>query len=285
MKMIKAMAILLAMAMPAIACAQERDTHEWLNGILWIQTSAEYKILAEQTYRQAWSQIEDKLSKVRAGYGVPSAALEQPGLNTNALPYAVVLDIDETVLDNSPMSGRLIETRAGYTTDNWNKWVEKEAAAFIPGAEAFVNKLRASNVEVIFITNRMKTEEAHTIIDLRPIVVTDDKILTSEEKPEPSGQPWPSEKSTRREYVATKYWIIGMVGDDLADFIPKIKTMPPDQRVVEASKYQDRFGDRWFLLPNPVYGSWETVLYNRSDNDKKQLEDKMKYIKSYQPEP
>ena len=76
-----------------------------------------------------------------------------------------------------------------------------------------------------------------------------------------------------------------MVGDDLADFIPNIKVMPHDERVIEARKYQERFGDQWFLLPNPVYGSWEAVLYDRKDPDKKQLEDKIKNVKSFQPDP
>lgn len=273
------------MAIPAIAADAPRDTHERLNATLWIQTSAEYNILADQTYRQAWKHIDDKLAKAKAGYGIPSAAIEQPGFNTNHLPYAVILDIDETILDNSPMSGKLIESRMGYTLENWNGWVEKEKADFIPGAEAFINQARSANVEVLFITNRTEKEEAHTISDLRPLVVNDEQVLAAEEKVDLAAQPWPSEKSSRREFAAKKYWIVAMVGDDLADFIPKIRTMPPDQRVSEARKYQEKFGDQWFLLPNPVYGSWESVLYNRNDPDKKQLEDKLKYVKPYQKTP
>jgi len=275
--------IVLVLGMPVIAEDQPRDTHERLNGILWVQTSAEYKMLAEQTYRLAWSQIEDKLAKIKSGYGVPSAAIEQAGFNINRLPFAVILDIDETVLDNSPMSGRLIETKAGYTAENWSKWVEKEAADFIPGSYEFINKLRAANVEVIFVTNRTKAEEDHTIKDLSPIVVFDEQILSYEEKEDSATQPWPNEKTSRREYLATKYWILGMIGDDLADFIPNIKILPPEERIKEATKYQEKFGNYWFLLPNPVYGSWETVLYNRKDKDVNQIKEKMKYIRSFKP--
>ena len=276
--------LLLVVAMPVMAADPARDTHERLNAILWVQTSAEYKTLAAQTYRQAWTQIEDKLSKASAGYGIPSAAIEQVGFNTGQLPYAVILDIDETVLDNSPMSGRLIESRAGYTPENWSKWVDKEAADFLPGAESFINKAREAKIEIIFITNRTEEEEIHTMADLRPLVVGDDQILASAEEESP-GHPWPSEKSSRRAFIAKRFWIIGMVGDDLADFIPNIKVMPHDERVIEARKYQERFGDQWFLLPNPVYGSWEAVLYDRKDPDKKQLEDKIKNVKSFQPDP
>ncbi len=275
----------LAFLLPAVAIAQGRDTHERLNAILWVQTSAEYETICMQTYRQAWNQVENMLSQADSGFGVPSAAIEQPGFNTNNLPYAVIMDIDETVLDNSPMSGRLIESRSGYTAENWSKWVDKESADFIPGAEEFINKVRAANIELIFVTNRTENEEAHTIEDLEPIVVTDSQILAKDEKESSSSEPWPSEKSSRREHIAKKYWIIGMIGDDLADFIPNIKSLPPEQRIIEAGKYQQRLGSQWFLLPNPVYGSWETVLYKRNDSDQKQLQDKIKKIKSYQKNP
>ena len=72
-----------------------------------------------------------------------------------------------------------------------------------------------------------------------------------------------------------------MIGDDLADFIPAIRTMPAADRVVEANKYLDRFNRQWFLLPNPIYGSWEAVLYNRQDPDDKQLVDKMSKVKTF----
>jgi acid phosphatase len=57
--------------------------------------------------------------------------------------------------------------------------------------------------------------------------------------------------------------------------------LAPDKRIEEARKYHDRFGSKWFLLPNPVYGSWESVLYNRDDPDAKQLTDKINKVTGY----
>ena len=195
----------------------------------------------------------------------------------------MVLDIDETVLDNSPMSGRLIINKSGYSPDNWDKWVEKEKADFVPGALEFIKNAQNAKLKVIFVTNRTKKEEAHTISDLDPLVFADEQILSSEEVNPKTGEKWANEKSPRRKYLAEDYWIIAMIGDDLGDFIPEIRSMSFDQRAIEAKKYQVKFGDQWFLLPNPVYGSWETVLYNKSDGDLKQLEDKTKLIKSFEP--
>lgn len=274
--------IFLTLAIPTLSIADNRDTHERLNAVLWMQTSAEYKTLCLQTYDQAWSQLDNMLSKAKHDNDVISAAIEQHGFNTDKLPYAVILDVDETVLDNSPMWGKLIQSGTGYSLEKWVQWVNKESAEFVPGAEEFINKARAASVEVIFITNRSKEQERHTINDLQPLIVTDSQILTSGEKETFFSTPWTGEKSLRRTSVSKKYWIIGMIGDDLGDFIPDIRTMKPEQRIIEAAKYQQRFGSQWFLMPNPIYGSWESVLYNRKDNDEKQLLDKMNYIKSYE---
>ena len=258
-----------------------RDTHERLNGILWVQTSAEYRVLAEATYRDAWQRVETLLDDAKAGRALLSAMIEQPGQNTNNLPLAVVVDIDETILDNSPMSGRLVIERRGYDSKVWDTWVRLEQAGFIDGAEHFIRNVRDAGVEVFFVTNRTIDEEAHTIEDLKPLVVTGDQILSSKEVGVGETKPWESEKGPRRAYLARNHWVIAMVGDDLADFVPGIRRMKPEDRVTEAMKHIGMLNRQWFLIPNPLYGSWETVLYNLADSDDRQLTDKIGKVKSY----
>lgn len=266
-----------------VASAQTslRDTHERLNGLLWMQTSAEYRVLVNSTYRTAWSKVEKALADVKGGRLSRSAALEQRGWNVENLPLAVIIDIDETVLDNSPMSGELVTERKGYDPSIWSKWVSLRKAEFVGGAKEFIENARRANVEVFFVTNRTDSEEADTIEDLKPLDVTDDQILASKETGPGESAPWESEKSARRAFIARTHWIIAMVGDDLADFIPRIKSLPPGDRITESDKYADRFNNEWFLLPNPLYGSWESVLYDRNGSDEQQLKEKIQKVIHY----
>jgi 5'-nucleotidase (lipoprotein e(P4) family) len=261
-----------------------RDTHERLNGTLWMQTSAEYQALAATTYRQATERVLAMKKDLDAGKTVLSAAVEQPGCNDRKLKPAVIVDIDETILDNSPMSGELIEERRGWDTGLWDDWVKLRRANFIAGAEDFVARVRLAGVEVFFVTNRKASEEADTLKDLLPMVVTDGQLLASAEKDEDSGEEWTSEKKSRRATVARKYWILALVGDDLADFIPGVRSdVTPDERVGAMKQYVDRFGEQWFLLPNPIYGSWESAVVKTS-GDANQLAEKRSKVRRFPAE-
>jgi 5'-nucleotidase (lipoprotein e(P4) family) len=259
----------------------ERDTHERLNGTLWMQTSAEYEALAATTYRQATESVLAMKKDIDAGKKVHSAALEQPGCNDRKLKPAVIVDIDETILDNSPMSGQLIEERVGWDQAMWDDWVRLQRADFIAGADGFVTAVRKAGVEVFFVTNRKESEERDTLQDLRPMVVTDRQLLASAEKDEVSGEVWTSEKKTRRAAVAREYWILALVGDDLADFIPGVRSdVSPDERRGAMKQHADRFGEQWFLLPNPLYGSWESAVV-KTTGDANQLAEKRSKVRRF----
>lgn len=266
----------------ASACSTRRDTHERLNGVLWMQTSAEYQALASMTFRQATEKVLALKKQIDAGRKVASAALEQPGANAKHLPPAVIVDIDETLLDNSPMSGELIEHRVGWDDRIWTDWVEMRRAEFIDGARKFVEKARAAGVEVFFVTNRKVTEQGCTVDDLRPLVVTDEQILAAGEKDAVTGEVWPNEKGSRRTAVARNYWVLALVGDDLADFLSGIREgVTPEQRSAAMQKHIELFGERWFLLPNPVYGSWEFAVVDPHDKDEDQLHDKHRKLRRF----
>lgn len=259
----------------------KRDTHERLNGVLWVQTSAEFKLLAATTFREAGSALRRIDADRQRGLTIPSAAEEQTEPFTPLKPLAIVVDIDETLLDNSPMSGRLVKERAPYTSENWSGWVEKSSATFLPGATDFIKTARSMGYAVFFVTNRTKAEEGATLKNLAALGATEQEILANEEIGPGQVTPWESEKQARREFIARTHWIVLMVGDDLADFIAGIRKMPAQARVDEAQKRASRFGSQWFLLPNPLYGSWESVLYDRTSPDAKQLQDKRDQVLAY----
>lgn len=235
-------------------------THERLHSTLWMQTSVEYRLICEAAYRQARSALDVALADKNW-----TASLEQES-GYQTLPPAVVLDLDETVIDNSPFQGQLVKTQSGYSNTTWQRWSQKAAAIAIPGAVDFLDYARAKGVETIFVTNRIAIEQFATLRNLRTlgIHVTPDKLLCKGEKGHPD---WTSDKTSRRAFLAKKYRILLLVGDDLNDFVAS-RGMTSKERNVLYDRHRNRIGRHWILLPNPVYGSWEaSVMGGKFIND------------------
>ena len=125
-----------------------RDTHEQLQGTLWMQTAAEYQVLARTTYREAGEAIGKALADPKW-----TAATEQTA-DPSSLPPAVILDLDETVLDNSRSQGEQVFRREPYSPTLWTDWVKLKKAALIPGAKEFLSAVRTQKIAVFFVTNR-----------------------------------------------------------------------------------------------------------------------------------
>jgi acid phosphatase len=230
-----------------------RVSHENLNGILWMQTSAEYDSLCRMIYKAAGDAVTKALAD-------PSwtAALEQTG-GFAALPPAVILDLDETVMDNTPYQALMALLGKEFDPKAWDEWVAKGAAGALPGAAEFLQALKAKSVAVYYITNREAVREKETIANLIligiPVDPTGENILSRSEKPE-----WVSDKSSRRAEVARTHRIILLIGDDLGDFVSGARDLP-ERRIALARLHSDMWGSRWFILPNPLYGSWESAVY------------------------
>lgn len=235
----------------------ETNTHERLNALLWMQTSAEYHVLATSAYQQARAAID-------AGLAQPNwtAAIEQKE-NFETLPPAIILDIDETVLDNLPYQAQLIKTHTEFNPTSWNQWTQQASAQPVPGASEFLLYAASKGVSVFYVTNRDTTQEADTRKNLAkvnlPLRSDIDVVLTKNEKG------WnTSDKSARRTYVAEKFRIIALVGDDFGDF-DAAAYETAEKRVETATARVNYWGTKWFLIPNPVYGSWEGSLYNHNN--------------------
>ena len=242
---------------------------EGLNATAWVQSAAEAKIAARQIYRVAARQLDVALRD--KGW---SAAVEQlPGFKK--LPPAVILDLDETVLDNSAYNARLVRTDTTYTSAGWESWVSQAAAPAIPGAVEFLNYATKRGVQIFYISNRTAVEEAATRANLVklgiPIQGPTDHVLLYGERPE-----WTSDKTSRRRLVAQNHHVLMLIGDDLNDFAPaKPKTL--QQRLDLMRQYDAYWGERWMLLPNPLYGSWEGALFDYKNDLSRQEMLKRKY--------
>jgi 5'-nucleotidase (lipoprotein e(P4) family) len=255
-----------------------RETHEQLQPTLWAQTAAEYQVLATGAYERAVTMF-DRANSDRSW----TAAIEQEELGGfSALPVAVVMDLDETVLDNSRAQGQFVLDRTPYLPRTWSEWVSLSAAGEVPGAKAFIEHVRRSGAQVIFVTNRTIAEEPATVKNLTDIL----KIPTTAEDVMCVGENgWTSDKSIRRRFIAGKYRIALLAGDDLGDFVSIVATKSPEDRVGLAMRHQSKWRDRWVLLPNPMYGSWDRILTPGLTDDAEVLRKKRETVKGFRNPP
>ncbi|MEP7362554.1 MAG: HAD family acid phosphatase [Acidobacteriota bacterium] len=229
------------------------DTHEKLVPTLWVQTSVEWPAAAVQAYRNAKLSLDQALKNKKS-----SAAVEQTA-HFAKLPPAIILDIDETVLDNSPGQARQVMGKTGFVPAEWDRWVSEAAAREIPGAAEFCQYAASKKVTVFYVSNRDAKAEEPTRRNLKergfPLSDSVDTVLLRGEKPEWAA----SEKSPRRQFIAEKYRILMLIGDDLGDFLPNIRTTVEKRRELAAAQAA-RWGRDWIMIPNPGYGSWESAL-------------------------
>jgi len=229
-----------------------------LNATLWQQTAVEYDGLTRGMYVLAEAMLDRALDD-----STWTASLEQSAegaASYRAKPPAVVLDVDETVLDNSPYQARLVLENETYNSETWQAWCREASALAIPGALAFTKAAEARGVQVIYLTNRDAAVEEPTRANLQalgfPMDADEDVLLTQGEIPE-----WQaSDKTPRREAVAEAYRIVLLIGDNFGDFAGDVDVSiaEREQRAATFSRY---WGTRWIVLPNPQYGSWEGATY------------------------
>lgn len=223
-----------------------------LDAILWQTTSAEYRVLAQMIYATAEAQLERAL-----GDGQWSALPSQKD-NYQNLPPAIIMDIDETVVDTGGFQSQMARHQSRFSSRPWREWQARNLVAAVPGAVEFIAAAQARGVTIFFVTNRDHPTEAVTRLNLTSIGIklpSDlDTVLCRDERPD-----WGSDKESRRRFIAQSYRVLMLFGDDLADFISEFRASPA-QRRADASKH-NLWGTKWFMLPNPMYGSWEMSLY------------------------
>ena len=243
----------LLVFIPLSALKSQTPTYEALDAIVWMQSAVEYQAATSQTYRTARASLLRALEDKNW-----TAAFEQSG-NYRDLPPAVILDLDETVLDNSAYMVPLIKEGKQFSDDSWQAWVAQARAGILPGAIEFLKFAHMHGVTPFYITNRVcnpRAPDDPTVKVLRnwgaPLRAENSNLFCKEET---------SDKTRRRRLVAAGNRILLLFGDDLGDFL----TIAPEQANAEGRQQLFRFneqfwGDRWFVLPNPSYGSWERAV-------------------------
>ncbi len=242
--------------------SSEAAAHEDLDAVTWMQTSAEYAAVTRQTFRLAQINLGTALVDPRWTASTEQAKMFADSPEDLAgLPPAIIIDVDETVLDNSAFQVGLIVADRVFSTDEWLKFCRRQESPALPGAAQFLSSCRAAGVTVLFVTNRDHVVEHATrqnLIDVGLLQADDpDLLFTKNER-----EDWTSNKQSRREFLARQYRILLLLGDDLNDFVDPGYYGDSNQRRRVGNEFSNMWGQRWMMLPNPTYGGWERSLYN-----------------------
>jgi acid phosphatase len=246
---------------PIIQVAQQAQTpppDDTLNATVWFQTSVERDLVFREIYRAAG----EKLPAALADKGWDALPRSDRDNDPSALPPAIIVDVDETVLDNSPSQVRQIRKGGEFNDADWDAWVQQRAAKPLPGALEFLNAAARQGVTVFYISNRSAAQAEATVDNLRragfPIAGADQFLGkgTVVEGCVAKG----SDKGCRRQSVGRGYRVLMQFGDQVGDFVD-IASNTRDGRSQAIAPYADWVGERWWTLPNPVYGSWEPALF------------------------
>ena len=222
-----------------------------LMSTVWYQKSAEMRAIYYQSYRLAKMIVDEKIAT----------------LDKNQ-KKAVVLDIDETVLDNSPFEVKCIETGKSYSKKTWNEWTSLSKARALPGAVDFTNYAKDKGVEIFYVSNRSETELAVTMKNMKelnfPCVDSTHFLLKTTE----------SGKKARRDIIKKDYNIILFIGDNLTDYSEIYENRDKNLAIDIVDKNKGDFGTKFIILPNPMYGEWENAIYGNTHKISKELKNK-----------
>ena len=220
--------------------------------VLYQQTAAERLAGSLQTFRSAKQALDIALAD-------PTwSAL--PGQNIKDKKAAIIVDVDETVLDNTAYEARMILDGTKYP-QGWVSWGKEAAATEVPGAKDFLNYAASKGVTIFYITNRVVELKEATKTNLTKLGIpwdqTKETILMRGENN------WGSDKGLRRALVGKDYRVMLLVGDNLGDFVgAKDNNLSPERRKEIVEGYADYWGVKWFMLQNITYGDWEGALYD-----------------------
>lgn len=250
------------------------------NATLYQQHAAEYRALSYQAFNLAKMYLDQKLNE-RASL---LANQRKRGIYAGKAPkqqtFAVVVDADETIIDNSPAQAWGIKYRQAFSSANWLDWVKREEATALPGAVEFLNYAHKRGVRVFYVTNRnVGDEEKHTINNLKKLGfpnVTDDTVMCRSEQ---TG----SSKDSRRKEIERSYQIVLLMGDNLNDLATVFERKSVDDRKKAVDDVKNLFGTKYIVLPNAMYGDWENALYNYERlTDEQKTAKRNEWLKSYE---
>ncbi|MGA0559279.1 5'-nucleotidase, lipoprotein e(P4) family [Larkinella sp. VNQ87] len=210
-----------------------------LNAVLWQQHAGEYRALCYQAFTLARMQLQEALRQ------------NQP----TGKPLAIVTDIDETVLDNSPQQAQDLLNHTTYTEKSWKAWTAQASAKPLPGAVAFFQFAARNGVQIFYISNRSQDELDASIRNLKtagfPQADSAHVLMKTTS----------ADKEPRRKTVAEKHQIVMLLGDNLNDFDPMFYQQHAEKRNQLVANHHMLFGTKFIVLPNVIYGDWESALW------------------------
>jgi 5'-nucleotidase (lipoprotein e(P4) family) len=221
--------------------------------VLWFQKSAEMQALFIQGYNIASEKLRDAVAQ-----------------NSGTKPLAVVADIDETILDNSPFEGWQIATGKGFTDETWKEWTDRGEAKPLPGALGFAKLAESLGVEIFYVSNRSEGDALETTIqNLKelgfPYADREHMLLKTET----------SSKVERRGRILETHEIVMLIGDNLADLDAVFEERDASLGFDVVDSLSHLFGERFIVLPNPMYGSWVNPSLGKED-----LPERERYVRS-----
>ena len=243
--------------------APAADNEYQVGAILWAQSSGEARALYYQACTLARMMLDRDLKTH----------------HKDKQQRAVVVDVDETILDNSPFQAGLVKARKEYSQKDWAAWTSAAQAVALPGAVEFLRYADAKGVRVFYITNRKVEEKAGTAKNLKQAGfpnVTDETLLLRADT---------SSKEPRRQKVAEQYRIVLLMGDNLNDFSDVFEKKTVAERLAAVEQNRDQFGTRFIVLPNAMYGDWETAIYNNLAPGETREQRRKSTLKAFTPQP
>ena len=227
-------------------------------GTLWYQNAAEVDALYQQGYNVATNKLKD--------------LLKQP----TDKPYSIVLDIDETVLSNIPFQVKMIKDGTAFNPKIWDEWVQKAEAKPVAGAKEFLQFADKNKVQIYYISDRTDAQVDATIKNLEaqglPVQGRDHLMFKKEGD---------KSKEGRRQEVLKHTNLVMLFGDNLVDFA-EFSTKSEADRDKMFEQLKAEFGDKFIIFPNPMYGSWESAVYQGEKKDGKgQSEARLNALKGY----
>jgi len=207
--------------------------------IKWVRDSAEYATLTRMVYAMA------------------TRALPPADAPVAGLTKAVVLDLDETALDNSVFQLERQTYGLPYELSAWNSWCERRAAGSVPGVKDFIRAARAQGLRVAWISDRRESTRAATRDNVQSLGLLAEGDLLCLRTDDAAYNKAARRRELREGTGACSYGTpakaVAYLGDQLGDFPAASEPAPNVQD-------PDAFGRVFFLLPNPMYGLWTNAV-------------------------
>ena len=233
---------------------QKVDNEYQIGAMLFHQKAAEYRALVYQAFNLAKMRLDadkkesKKLSK-----------------KERKKPRAIIVDADETVLDNSPYMAKLAVENKPFSIQEFFEWKKSGKSKAVPGSVEFLNYAKSKGVEIFYVSNVPNSFKEVTIKSLKqngfPDAKPENVMLITDS----------SSKEPRRQKVAETHRVVMLIGDSLNDLSVAFERKSTAERFAEADNLKDLWGKKLIVIPNIMYGAWESAVYEgqRLDNAQK----------------